>query len=294
MLRGIAGQNIFIDDHDIIRLCLILQAAVEKHQFLIHAFCFMNNHLHFIIEPKQSHLHECVHAFASRYAQYFNRRFERQGYLFQGRFRSILVDDGIYLKHLVRYIHLNPLEAFLVQHPEEYQWSSYRAFIGKDHYAWLTTDLILSRFAAGREEAIQRLIEYTRPQIDKSIDAINISNIFNLGVYGSDDFIKDSMPILESTLEASNKKEFSLEEALSHVCNKYQVNLKQLASESKLKHIVDARSILALLGRVGQQDWNLQDVARLLNKNHGSISRLASRAKQQQALMSYMHILLSS
>ena len=82
MLRGVSAQNIFVDDFDRTRLCLFLQADIEKHGFLIHAFCFMQNHLHFIFEPKQSPLYECVHAFASRYAQYFNRRHGRQGYLF--------------------------------------------------------------------------------------------------------------------------------------------------------------------------------------------------------------------
>lgn len=294
MLRGISGQNIFADDIDRVRLCLFLQAASEKHDFLIHAFCFMQNHLHFIFEPKQSRLYECVQAFASRYAQYFNRRHTRKGYLFQGRFRSILVDDGMYLKRLVRYIHLNPHEAFLVNHPEEYHWSSHRAYLGINDFTWLAKDLVLSRFASNQNEAVQRYIEFTQPDSEAKTDAKNIMTAFSLGIYGSDDFIKEKIPMIEQKSVQRVPKVLSLEEALSHVCHKYQVNLKDLSSDNKKKHIVEARSTLALLGRIGQQNWNLQDVATLLNKNHGSISRLASKAKTKSELVCFAHSLLLS
>lgn len=68
MLRGVAGQNIFFDDKDRIRLCFATQEAAEKHGCLIHAFCLMKNHLHFILEPTSSLLQKCVHAFSFRYA----------------------------------------------------------------------------------------------------------------------------------------------------------------------------------------------------------------------------------
>jgi len=111
MLRGNAGQLVFFDDDDRIRFCLILQKAAEEYQFTIHAFCFMSNHVHLMLEPTTSTLSVGVHAFAGRYAQYFNRRHKQRGHLFQDRFRSILIEEGEYLVRLVRYIHLNPVRA---------------------------------------------------------------------------------------------------------------------------------------------------------------------------------------
>lgn len=89
-----------MDDEDRIRFCLILQKTVEEYQIIVHAFCFMSNHVHFILEPTTSSLSVVVHAFAGRYAQYFNRRHKQRGHLFQDRFRSILIEDGDYLKRL--------------------------------------------------------------------------------------------------------------------------------------------------------------------------------------------------
>lgn len=294
MLRGVAGTNIFADEKDKVRLCLILQAASEKHDFLIHAFCFMTNHLHFIIEPRKSPLHECVHAFAFRFAQYFNRRHKRQGYLFQGRFRSILIDDETYIKRLIRYIHLNPLEAFLVTSPEKYQWSSHRAYLEIDHYTWLTKDQILSRFAASRNEAKYHFAEYIQQENDVQIDSTEIITAFKKGIFGSEEFVKDSTPLCEKGKQEQSLKAITLDGALEHVCNKFQIDLELLCSQNKSKDLVDARSILALLARIGKQSWNLQDVAKLLNKNHGSISRLASRAKLDDDLCKYVHSLLSN
>ncbi|MBW2631246.1 MAG: hypothetical protein JRC90_05705, partial [Deltaproteobacteria bacterium] len=86
------------------------------------------------------------------YATYFNRKTGRKGHLFQGRFKSILIDADEYLKHLSRYIHLNPVRAKMVETPNEYRWSSYPYFIGgKEAPEWLEVDWLLSQFGKNRK-----------------------------------------------------------------------------------------------------------------------------------------------
>jgi len=114
MLRGIDGRPIFDDERDKIRFLLLLQQASEHCFFRVHAFCLMTNHIHLMSEPTVESLAVGVHRFTGRYAQYFNWRHKNRGYVFQGRFRSIVVQDVIYIRSLVRYIHLNPVEAKLV------------------------------------------------------------------------------------------------------------------------------------------------------------------------------------
>ena len=103
MLRGVNGHHLFLNDADRMRFCFLLQRATEKFNFNVHAFCLMTNHVHLIIEPTEYSLQDCIHLFSFQYAQYFNRRYNRKGYLYQGRFRSILVDDGLYLRRLIKY-----------------------------------------------------------------------------------------------------------------------------------------------------------------------------------------------
>ena len=127
MLRGNYGQPIFFEDSDRIRLCLLIQYAIEKHDILVYGFCLMGNHIHLLVEPTTPGLSAGVQSFASRYAHYFNRKYQRRGHLFQDRYKGAIVQYGVYLRRLIRYIHRTPLRARMVVHPEEYRWSSYRA-----------------------------------------------------------------------------------------------------------------------------------------------------------------------
>jgi len=124
MLRGVDGRAIFADDADRCRFLLLLQESSELHRFRVHAFCLMSNHIHLLLESLNDALTVGAHRFATRYAQQFNRRHKKRGYVFQGRFRSILVENECYMRRLACYIHLNPLEAGLVSRPEDYRWSS--------------------------------------------------------------------------------------------------------------------------------------------------------------------------
>lgn len=153
--------------------------------------------------------------------------------------------------------------------------------------------MVLSRFADSRIEAILRLKEFTLSQLETKMEAKEISKVFSQGIYGSSDFIKEITPsLICMQTEKKEKKAISLGEAVDHVCLKFSLDLNALSNSNKHKNIVDARSALALLARIGQQDWNLQDIALLLNKNHGSISRLVSRAKNEPELLSFVNLLL--
>ncbi len=78
MLRGNGGQVIFKNDADRIRFCLLLQYACESHGVAVHAFCLMSNHVHLLVQPKCKGLSAAMHALSFRYAQQFNRRYERR------------------------------------------------------------------------------------------------------------------------------------------------------------------------------------------------------------------------
>jgi hypothetical protein len=204
------------------------------------------------------------------------------------------VDDGMYLKYLIKYIHRNPIEAKITKSLEEYRWCSHRAYLDMDEYTWLTTDEVLSRFSLSRLEAKQRLKDFVEITPEISDDSLDISKALRQGVYGGSDFIQKFNPMLiDKSHKQRTTKEITIQEALIQVCQKFQVDLSTLSSSCKHTHLVNARSVLALLGRLGEQKWNLQNVAKLLNKNHGSISRLASRAKNNPELFNLANHILS-
>lgn len=113
-------------DYDVF-LRMTYEAAV-KHHLEIHAYALMPNHVHLMLTaPTAGALAKAIQAIGRRYVPFFNRRHERTGGLFEGRYRSFVIDEESYWANCMRYIELNPVRAGLVGAPEAYRWTSYRA-----------------------------------------------------------------------------------------------------------------------------------------------------------------------
>jgi putative transposase len=154
--RGNAGEAIFRSKRDREKFLEYLGKAVERFGIKVHTYCLMTNHYHFLMETPDANLSRAVQWVNVSYAAYFNRRRRRRGHLFQGRFKSILVDADAYLKQLSRYIHLNPLRANMVDQLVLHPWSSYPAFVGKAKVPdWLEMGWLLSLFGKSRKQAFK-------------------------------------------------------------------------------------------------------------------------------------------
>jgi putative transposase len=157
MSRGNDGIPIFREEPDYLKFLALLAAAITRFRWILHDWVLMTNHFHLAIETPECTLSDGMHWLLGSYAQWFNRRHRRRGHLFQERFKNVLVEKESYLLTLSRYIALNPVEAGMVQRPEDYRWSSYRARAGYESAPdWLTTATLESMFhpepAKAREE----------------------------------------------------------------------------------------------------------------------------------------------
>ena len=158
--RGNERKDIFRDDVDRERFLQILAETVLRFGWRLLSWVLMSNHYHLVIQTPEANLSRGMHWLNARYAQGFNRRHERIGHLFQGRFKGILVDKQSYLQELARYVVLNPVRAGLVDHPAEWRWSSYRETAGLvPCRPWLAADDLREHFGlapgAAREEYIR-------------------------------------------------------------------------------------------------------------------------------------------
>jgi len=156
MIRGINRQNIFEEDDD--RLCFmkILDYCKEISGFKLHAFVLMSNHIHLLIEPSGESLNTVFSRIETRYAIWFNRKYQRTGYLFQNRFRSEAVETDQYFMTVLRYILQNPMKAGLESCPGSYRWSSYHAY-EKGNGAVTDTQYALDLFGS-REVLMEYLV----------------------------------------------------------------------------------------------------------------------------------------
>jgi len=128
--RGNNKQAIFADDEDYLRFLKIMAHALERFMVRCHAYCLLWNHYHFLLEAGPHPLWRMMQKLNSQYCQSFNRRHKRVGHVVQGRYKSPLIDNEVYFLRVVRYIVRNPVAAKLVERPEDWRWSSYRATAG--------------------------------------------------------------------------------------------------------------------------------------------------------------------
>lgn len=161
--RGNDQQPIFRDDGDRRSFLRILGKTLSDYNGVCHAYCLMTNHYHLLVETPDANLSRIMKQINGIYTQRFNRRHQHVGHVFQGRFKSIVVDKDAYLLELCRYIVLNPVRAGMNDDPGQYRWSSFKATAGMiktPHF--LTTDWILSRFAKTRPQAQAQYRRFVR------------------------------------------------------------------------------------------------------------------------------------
>ena len=142
--RGNERKDVFKSKSDKEKFLEYLESAVLRYKGVIHIYCMMSNHYHLLLETPSGILSQIMRHINGAYTNYFNKKRNRSGHLFQGRYKGVLVDIDEYAQELSRYIHLNPVRANMVEAPEQYAWSSYRYYTGfKKPPKWLKTDFIL-------------------------------------------------------------------------------------------------------------------------------------------------------
>jgi REP element-mobilizing transposase RayT len=152
--RGNERKAIFRGDDDRLSFLDTLEAVNKRFNWICHAYCLMNNHYHLIIETPDGNLSAGMRQLNGVYTQYINRRHKRVGHVFQGRYKSILIEKESYLLEVSRYVVLNPVRAKVVKRPEDWKWSSYSAMAGLDKpHKCLTPDWILGQFGTKRSQA---------------------------------------------------------------------------------------------------------------------------------------------
>ena len=166
--RGNARGNIFEQIADKRLFISILTQVIERNNWLCHAYCLMDNHYHLLIETIDANLSVGMRQLNGVYTQSFNRIHKRVGHLFQGRYKSIHVEQETYLLELCRYIVLNPIRAGMVKSADQYTWSSYKATAGMvEQPPFLTAAWILRHFGKQRRMAQKKYRAFVSEGLDR-------------------------------------------------------------------------------------------------------------------------------
>lgn len=187
--RGNQKQAIFLSDSDRNFFLHCLRKAHEKFGVVVHIYCLMPNHFHLILETPLGNLSRIMHFLITNYTVYFNKKHKRSGHLFQGRFKSVLIEAVGYAKELSRYIHLNPVRSGIVDSPEEYAWSSYGYYRGTARpEGWLETTVVLRLFGDQQKESKRIHDEFVLKGIGLQTPS-SIRESIRSGILGSEEFM---------------------------------------------------------------------------------------------------------
>lgn len=146
MNRGLARMDIFKTPKHFYKFCDLLEEASKIFSIQCHAYCLMSNHYHLLIHTPLGNLARAMRHINGVYTQRFNHDIKRDGPLFRGRYKAIIVEKDSYLSQVSRYIHLNPVAAKMVKRPEDYKWSSYRFYLNPNNKPeWLHVNTVLEQ-----------------------------------------------------------------------------------------------------------------------------------------------------
>jgi REP element-mobilizing transposase RayT/DNA-binding CsgD family transcriptional regulator len=168
--RGNNKEYIFRESIDKGYFIKILKQSQEGNNYRIFGYVLMDNHYHLLIQTMDKKLQEMMHQINNKYSKYFNYKYKRVGHVFQGRYKSIIIQDERYLLSVLRYIHQNPIKAYMCQNIEDYKWSS-DVFYRRDIKGFVNIDIILSMLDNDRKEAIRKYKE-----LMKEYDEVNYEN----------------------------------------------------------------------------------------------------------------------
>ena len=232
MNRGIERRSIFTDDWDRTHFIDLISALLDRFGIEVHAYCLMDNHYHLALRTPRGNLSEGIKWLGQSYSTWFNRRHERVGPLFQGRFKSLPVDAGEWLWQLTFYIHLNPVRtgtfgldkrssneeamgAVAPPTPEEvsarlkhlrtYLWSSLRGYAG---YAkapdWLQCATVLSVYGKSQKEQRKRYREMVKDQVRRGGQETPFEQFKDQLAIGSNNFLER----IKASIDIFNAREF--------------------------------------------------------------------------------------
>lgn len=165
--RGNEQRPIFRSNQDRETFLRFLGEAVTRFGWSLTAWVLMTNHFHLVIQTKEANLSRGMHWLNGTYVEWFNRKYKRSGHLFQGRFKSYLIEKNAYFTEVLRYVVLNPVRAKMVTKPEDYRWSSYRATAGLEAAPpWLDLRSVYASFADEQATAQTLYSEHVMAKVD--------------------------------------------------------------------------------------------------------------------------------
>ena len=266
--RGDRREDIYLDDVDRADWIEVFAHVCKRFNWVCHAWCQMSNHYHIVVETPETNLSAGMRQLNGVYTQRFNRRHERVGHVFQGRFKGILVEKDSYLLELARYVVLNPVRAGMVNSAERWRWSSYHEMVGERVAPeWLQTDWILAQFGRQRKRAMEGYKRFVREGIKQESIWTNLKGQIYLG---------------EERFVGRMQKHAERKADIGEVP---RAQRRPIAKPLSYYEKVNTNRNQAIASAYATGDFTLQQIAEYFGLHYTTVSRIIKREEQSVGML---------
>jgi REP element-mobilizing transposase RayT len=307
IVRGIEQRQIFRDDRDRDQFIQRLSDILTETDTPCYAWALMPNHVHLLLKTGLTPIATIMRRLLTGYAVYFNRRHRRHGHLFQNRYKSILCQAEPYFRELVRYIHLNPLRAKLVEELkalDKYPYSGHSALLGKMKRDWQRVGYVLGFFGKRKSDARKAyrqfvkkgVVQGRRPELTggglvrsiggwAALRALRSETVRVKGderILGDSDFVEAVLKEADEQLERRYRLKtegFGLERVAERVAQVMSIPVELVWEKSRRPQVVDARSLFCFWASK-ELGISMTDLAKRLNLTQPAISIAARRGER--------------
>jgi putative transposase len=270
-LRGNHQQAVFVDEGDQRLLNCIVARALQTFGARLHAYCWMTNHLHLLMQVDQQPLSKPMWAIALEFARAMQKKLDRTGHYFERRYFAALVDVDSYFLELIRYIHLNPVRAGIANDPGRYAWSSHHAYVGSRQESWVTTEFALRMFGHSRISAVTAYRRFLDCEDAALWSPDHVKQEPQCPSFRRDDF--------SARAEFVPPARQTLDELIAEACARFELTRQRVESPLRDAYVSKVRAWIAHQA-VTRHICGLSAVARALRRDESTL-RQAVRAYPQ-------------
>lgn len=274
VLRGNHRRELFATPKDRDVLNDIVADSLSCCLARLHAFCWMTNHLHALVQVHDQPLGKLMQRIAMRYSRYRHRQLRTTGHSFERRYKAWLIDVDSYFITCLRYIHLNPVKANMVTHPSEYAWTSHHVYLGTQTLPWVTTEFGLGLFGKTMKQARHAYRAFMAQPIYASEDRLlDDTHPEDSRIIGADRFVASlCIPPFRP------KSAMSLEQLAHIICARHGISVEELISPRRHSTLMLARRELTHRA-IDERIASLKHVAEFLRREPSSVGRLLQQQR---------------
>ncbi len=283
--RASRGEAVFADETEATAFVDNLRKVKVRDGLVIFAWALMSNHYHIAFRTTEVPLWRSMASIQGLTTKGFNRRHQVYGPLWQGRYKAKIIQDESSLLQLIAYVHLNPVTAGLVEDPAAFEWSGHREIVSRHSRGIVDSDELLMMYGGSRKAARRAYVR-------------------SLNTTGATEWVGEApeklpwwLPVKDAPVEpreggdyvdflgrstAPERPRLAVEEYLERGCRALDMDVDQLASRRRDPELRELRELVAVLG-VEKFEQRVREMAAVLQKNPGSVSRWVSAAAERRS-----------